>query len=137
MELVIDTNRIIAALVKDSYVRKIILSRKYSLYTVEFAINEVKKYKPLIKRKSKISEKEFNFLMEHLLSKIAVLSDREISRKSIDKALGIMKEIDADDVPLIALSLELGGIAIWSDDNHFKQQKKIKILKTKDLAKRI
>ncbi len=135
MELIVDTNRIIAALIRDSVSRRIILSKKFSLYTVEFGLKEVGKYKALIKKKAGINEQQFNFLMKHLLSKIAVLSENEISKKSINKALGIMKGIDADDVPFIALSIELGNKPIWSDDKHFRQQNEIKVLTTKEIEK--
>ncbi|MBN1940940.1 MAG: PIN domain-containing protein [Candidatus Diapherotrites archaeon] len=137
MELVVDTNRVIAALIKDGLSRKIILSRKFSLYTVEFGIKEVQKYKTLIKRKAKVNEQEFNFLMKHLLSKVMVLSEEEISKKSVSNALKLMGKIDINDVPFIALSIELGNKAIWSDDNHFKQQKKIRAMTTKELGKQL
>ncbi len=135
MELVVDTNRIIAALIKDGLSRKIIISGKFPLYTVEFGEKEVRKYKPLIKKKTGINEQQFNFFMKHLMPKIAVLSEKDISKKSIKKALKIMGKIDLDDVPFIALSIELGNKTIWSDDKHFKQQNKIKVLTTKELKK--
>ena len=135
MEIIVNTNRIIAALIKDSASRKIILNEKFTLYTIEFGINEVKKYKELIKKKARIDEQEFNFLMRHLLSKIIVLNETEISRKSIAEATKIMQSIDADDVYFMALSIELGNKPIWSDDNHFLKQKKIKILSTKSLSR--
>ena len=137
MELVVDTNRIIAALIKNGLSRKIIISGKFPLHTVEFGEKEVEKYKPLIKKKTGISEQQFNFSMKHLMSKIAVLSEKDISKKSIGKALKIMGKIDRDDVPFIALSIELGNKTIWSDDKHFKQQNKIKVLTTKELKKQL
>ena len=137
MELVINSNRIIAALIKDSTTRKIILSTKFTFYTVDFGIKEVKKYKELIKTKGGISEQQFSLLMNALLSKIIVLSENEISKKSINKAIQIMNKIDPDDVPFIALSIELNNKPIWSDDKHFKQQKEIKVLNTKQLAREL
>src|SRR3989338_3056771 len=108
MELVVDTNRIIAAFIKDGLSRRIILSQRFSLYTVEFGLKETEKYKALIKKKVGINEQQFNFLMRLLISKIAVLSENEISKESVKKALETMGEIDIDDVPFAALSIELG-----------------------------
>lgn len=136
MELVVDTNRIIAALIKDSYSRRIILNEKFTFYTINFGVKEVKKYKALIKKKARINNQEFDYLMRHLLSKIIILNETEISRKSIAKASKIMQHIDADDVYFIALSIELGNKPIWSDDKHFLKQKEIKIWPTKTLAKK-
>ncbi len=135
MELVVNTNRIIAALIKKGSSREIILSRKFSLYTIDFGVKEVRKYESLIRKKAKITKKEFNFLMNALMSKIIVVSKEEISKKAVKQAVNIMRQIDADDVPFIALSIHLKGMLIWSDDKHFKQQKKIKVLTTKQLAK--
>lgn len=135
MELVVNTNRIVAALVKEGKSRQIILSNRFELYTVDFGIEEVRKYKETIIKKAHITDKEFDFLMKQLLSKIAVLSEAEISKDNIRKALEIMKEIDVNDVPFIALSMQLGNKPIWSDDKHFKQQKKVKVLTTSELGK--
>ena len=134
MELVVDANRIIAALIKDSQSRSIIVSRRFRLHTIEFGVKEVEKYKNLIKKKACINEQQFSFLMNRLLSKIRVYSEKEISEKSAMQALELMEKIDIDDVPFIALSLELNK-PIWSDDKHFKQQKKIRVYTTKELAK--
>lgn len=136
MELVVNTNRIIAALIKDSESRKIIYSAKFSLYTTAFSIKEVEKYKEYILKKAKISENEFNQIMEIILSKIAVYGEYDISKKSMKKAITAMKEIDPDDVPLLALAIELKK-DIWSDDKHFQKQKTAKVWKTKDLVKKL
>jgi len=134
MELIADSNRIIASLIKDGYSRKILLSRKFSFFTVKFGLNEVVKYKSLIKKKAQIDENEFNSLMDKLMSKITVLSEEDISKDSINKAIEIMKEIDVDNVVFIALSIEMQNIPVWSDDKHFKQQNKVKVYTTKQLV---
>jgi len=134
MEIIVDTNRIIAALIKDGYSRRIILNEKFDLYTIEFGVKEVAKYKGMIKRKAHIDDAGFNSLMKSLMSKITVLDEDGISRKSVERAYKIMGEIDVDDSYFVALSIELGKKPIWSDDKHFFQQKKIKVLSTKELA---
>lgn len=135
MELVINANRVIAALVKNGVSRKIILSTKFGFFSPEFGLLEVKKYKELIKKKSRLSEQDFNSLMQMLLSKIAVFSEHEISDSSMKKAIKIMKKIDPDDVVFIALCIDLGGKPIWTDDQHFQKQNQIKVLTTAQLAK--
>lgn len=51
----------------------------------------------------------------------------------MEEAEKLIGGIDKDDVPIIATSLAYRDCPIWSDDKHFKQQKKIKILKTEDI----
>ena len=75
MKFVIDTNRIIAALIKDSSCRAIILNNKYNFISPDFTSTEVNKYKDLILKKSGLSEKSFNVVMNMLLEKI----DAELS----------------------------------------------------------
>jgi len=48
MRLVIDTNRVIAALIKDSFSRKIILHIDAELITIPLLKEEVMKYKEMI-----------------------------------------------------------------------------------------
>lgn len=135
MELVVNTNRIIAALVKDSISRKIIYSTKFQFFTIEFGLKEVEKYKSLIKEKTGLNEEQFNDLMRKITANITVFTEKEISIKALSKSTRIMGKIDPKDIPFLALSIELGNKSIWSDDKHFLEQKEVKVFSTKELAK--
>lgn len=45
----------------------------------------------------------------------------------------LIGEIDPDDVPFIALALAIHNEGIWTEDEDFKKQNKIKIWKTEDI----
>lgn len=137
MKLIVDTNRIIAALVRDSYSRRIILSEKFEFATVGFGISEVKKHKAYILKKAKLTDAQFNDLMTRFLARIEVLSEGEISAKAYADAVKIMGCIDKADVPFIALAREIKNDGIWSDDGHFLKQKAVKIWRTKSLADKL
>ena len=47
----------------------------------------------------------------------------------------LISVIDEKDVPFIALALSIKNDGIWTNDKHFKKQKKIKIFTTQDLIK--
>jgi len=128
MRLVVNSNRIIASLVKDSYSREIILHGKLDLLTINISEKEIQKYKEYILKKSKITEIQFNFILEKLKEKMTVLDDKIIESK-IDEAKKIIGHIDYDDTPFIAAALATES-DIWSDDKHFEKQNKIKIWKT-------
>lgn len=134
MEIVVDTNRIIAALIKDSFSRKAILSAKFSFYTVEFGVQEVRKYEGLIKQKAKINDQEFEKLMQMLLPKIIVVNEQEISKSDFSKAIKALGKVDYKDVPFLALALHLGNKPIWTDDPHFKKQRRAKVITTKQIV---
>ncbi|MEK6852645.1 MAG: PIN domain-containing protein [Nanoarchaeota archaeon] len=78
MEIIVNTNKIIAALVKDSYSRKIILHSKFNLMTLDFSIKEIEKYKGFIIKKAKIKEEVFYRIFQLLLSKISIVQDKEV-----------------------------------------------------------
>ena len=133
MRLIVDTNRIIAALIKDSYSRKIITHLDAQFCTVNFSENEILKYKLDILRKANLNELEFNLLLEKLKFHILMLND-ELVNTSILEARKIMDKIDPKDTVFIAAALVTGS-DIWSDDQHFQKQNKVKIWKTVDLVK--
>lgn len=136
MRLVVNTNRIIAALIKDSYSRKIIMSRKFELVTMRFANNEIKKHKKGILDKTNLSGIEFDTLLSIFLKKIYVIDDIIVAGR-MKEARMIMDKIDPDDSPFIALAMSIKNDGIWSDDKHFTRQNAIKVWKTEQLLKLI
>lgn len=131
MILVADTNRIIASLIKDSSSRQILLSPKFMFISVGFAKIEIAKYKKEILSKAKVSEPEFDKIMNSLSSNIIFLEDKIINSK-IDEAKGLMDKIDPKDTPFIAAALA-SNCGVWSEDAHFDKQKRVKVWKTKEL----
>lgn len=134
MRLVVNTNRIIAALIKDSFSRKIIMSGKFELVTPKFSRIEITNNKKEILEKTHLSETEFDTLLSLFFKKIYTVEDFIIKQKK-NQARKIMDEIDPDDSPFIALAFSIKNDGIWSDDKHFSKQAEIKIWKTKDLSK--
>ncbi len=129
MKLVVDTNRIIAALVRDSASRKILLSDKFEFLSVGITKSETEEHKQEIMIKAKITEEGFSKIFSLLFSKIFIVSDVTIESK-MDEAKQIMDKVDSDDTPFIALALAVENDGIWSGDKHFEQQNRIKIWKT-------
>src|SRR3989338_2437622 len=133
MRLVIDTNRVIAALIKDSFSRKIILHIDAELITIPLLKEEVMKYKEMILAKSGLNETSFDLILQKLYEKMAVLNE-EIIKKYRKEAGEVMDRIDPDDTQFIAAALATHS-DIWSDDLHFQKQTKIKVWKTKEIGR--
>ena len=70
MKLVIDTNRLAAALIKSSITREIILSDKFDLYSPDYIITEIEKNRNYFIKKAKISLSEFEEILFTLLNHI-------------------------------------------------------------------
>lgn len=132
MNLVVDTNRIIAALARDSASRKIILSEEFSLLTVGVSKEEIKEHKQELLDKAKLTEEHLDTILALLFSRILIVDNIVIERK-MNEAKKIMGEIDPDDTPFAALALAVENEGIWSDDKHFEQQNRIRVWKTKEL----
>lgn len=134
MIFVVDTNRVIAALIKDSISRKIIYSDKFVLLTPNFTKIELAANKNEILEKANLTETAFDNLLSVILGNMYVVDDSIINYK-FEEAKKIMDKIDPDDTPFIALALALDSDGIWSDDKHFQRQDKVKVWKTSDLIK--
>lgn len=175
MNIVVDTNVFISALIKDGTTRKIIINSEYNFLFPEFEFYEIKKHKLDILQKSGLPEKELNILLLRLLNSVKIkktflsyhtlkcvvcslgfldaqksetqnrkyifkyvvsISDiipADIIIKFRKEALDIIGEIDPDDAQFVATALAFNAV-IWSDDKHFQQQNKIKVLTTKDIV---
>jgi predicted nucleic acid-binding protein len=73
MKIVIDTNVLMAGLLKESVVRTILLSRNISFFLPEYALSEIKKYENELLTKSGYSKGELIFLMNSLLQNIKIV----------------------------------------------------------------
>lgn len=128
MKVVIDTNILMSALIKDSTTRKIIVKSNWEFYYPEVSLNEISKYRSLILQKSGMNEEEFTQLFNQLLSRIKIIPEG-YTHKKLDKANKILGQIDPKDVVFIATALSITDSVIWSDDGHFEKQNEVKVLK--------
>ena len=131
MNLVIDTNVLIAGLLKDSTTRRLLVRKDITFYIPEFVIGEIEKYKEYLIDKSELSEEEFEELFELLIENINIITFEEI-KSYINRAEEIMKNIDIKDSPFIACALYLKS-GIFSYDEHFKKQNIIKVYDINEL----
>lgn len=133
MRLIIDTNSIIAALVKDSTSRKIVLNPKFKFYCTEHVFKEIEEHFEEITKKTKNVEKTKELL--ELIKKSLSTIDEGLVVEHISKADKLIR--DKEDIPLIALALAIPNQGIWTSDKDFLEQQKIKIWTTKELLELI
>ena len=132
MKVVIDTNVLMAALISDSVVRRLLASRKIMFYLPEFALEEVEKYKNELKGKAGYSEDDFQQLKTLLLENIAI-APKDMVKKHMKEAINVMVNIDKKDSPFIACAIAVGADGILSFDKDFQRQKRIKAFDIKEL----
>ena len=133
MKVVVDTNILISALIKDSTTRKLIVESDWEFYYPETSFHEIRKHKSLILQKSGMNEEEYAKILNVLLSHIKIVPEKYIN-ENLKEAAKLLAHIDPDDVVFLATALSLPDSVIWSDDRHFEKQDKVKVLKTEDLV---
>jgi predicted nucleic acid-binding protein len=106
MKLVVDTNIILGGLIRDSLLRKIILSDIFDLYAPEYIFEETLKHKKTILEKSGMSEDNFTALLMLLEKHISFIEKSEYN-KNLSIAEEIMRNIDITDSVFIAAALSL------------------------------
>ncbi len=109
--------------------REILFNSKFEFISTEFSIEEVKKYLPLISKKSGVDKEEIQKAL--FLLPLKIYSEKYY-RDLIEEANKIIKNIDKKDVDILALSFK-EDCFLWSEDKHFRNKKQIKLIRTKDL----
>ena len=113
--MVVDANKLIAAFLKNGFIRRIIVLSGIKLYTIEQVLEEVNEHKDELLVKAGIDERVYNLILEDiLLPHIAVVEGRWVMDVA-DEAREISRGFDPDDWPVIALALKLGA-PIWTND---------------------
>ena len=136
MKIVLDTNVLIAGLLKDSIIRNILSSENIQFLIPEHALSEIKKHKIGLISKSGMAMEEIDEVVDLLLENIEIIPELRIKNK-LKEAENIMKSIDIKDSTFIATALAIDSDGIWSFDEHFKKQNVVRIYSTKELAKYI
>ncbi|MBI2671997.1 PIN domain-containing protein [Candidatus Woesearchaeota archaeon] len=130
MDLIIDANVVISALISmNGKTRDLIFLEEFSLFSTEYLLEEVEKYKTEIIKKSNLDEESFKLATSLILSKIKLIPFLEF-KSLISKAKDICP--DPDDMEYFALALSK-KIPIWSNDKRLKQQTAVKVFTTSEL----
>lgn len=130
MDLVIDANIVIAAIIAESgKTRDIIFSTNIGLFAPEFLLTEIEKHKKEIILKSGLSPSEFDLAMSIISSRIIFVpfSKFEDFVQHAEK-----KVIDKSDTEYVALSLKL-SCPLWSNDKGLQLQDAVKVYTTVEI----
>ena len=111
MNLVIDTNILFSALIKDSITRKVLIKSGWKFHYPEMSFHEIHKYKMLVLEKSGMEEVEYTKLLSYLLVHVNIVPEEKTKQK-LKEAREILGKIDPDDVVFLATALSLYKSAI-------------------------
>ncbi len=134
MEFVVDTNILLAGLLKPSATQKIILSEEILLFAPEFSLREIEKHSEEFAERMGKNQREFEIALFTIVSKIKIIPKEEYEPFR-QEALKLCPEGHKDDWPFLALALKL-ACAMWSQDFALKKQLIIKVYSTTELLER-
>ena len=133
MKIILDTNILLAALIRDSITRHLIISLNVSFYYPEKSLDEIIRNKQEVLEKAEIPEEVFNTTLATLFRHINLVKENELEQY-LKKADSIIGHVHKNDVVFIAAALSQDAI-IWSNDQHFQKQKDIFVVTTEDIIK--
>ena len=131
MNIIIDSNILFSALIKNSATRSIILDYNGFFLFPEYIFVEMEKHKEFILDKSKMNDQDFKKLLELILKKVVIVSNEVLIAHKAE-AIKIVENIDINDVTFVACALAYNNSVIWSDDKKLKKISKVKVINTKE-----
>lgn len=132
MKIILDSNVLFSALIRDSTTRKLILEYDDFFIFPSYIFEEMEEHKDELLKKSKMNKEDFDKLLETLLKKVLIVPE-EVLKGHKDEAIEIVKDIDLDDAVFFACALAYTESIIWSDDKKLKKQNKVKILNSTEM----
>lgn len=128
--IVIDSNVLVSALIKDSKTRQLILEYNGLFLFPSYIFEELQKHKEELRKKSKMEG--FETLLAILLKKVEIVPEERLKAHK-KEAVELAKNIDLNDAVFFACALTHPGSIIWSDDKKLKNQNRIKIMNTTEM----
>lgn len=123
MKIVIDANRLIAALIKEGMTRKILLNAEFQFISPDYLLSEINKYREELLKKTNLAPEDFETLVEMLFEYIEIIPRDEYD-SIIEKYKGQLR--DEGDLPYLATCAALEAEGIWTHDPHLLQQSIVK-----------
>ena len=130
MKVAVDANILFACLIKDSTTRKLLFNPALTLFCPEFIVDELLRHIIEIKKKSGLSDEELHLLIVKVFGQLKIVADEDL-KPFLPAAANLTK--DLKDWLYISCALSQ-DTAIWSNDNDFRSQTRVKTLTTKKLV---
>jgi len=134
MKIVLDTNVLMSAIIRDSLTRELITKSEHRLYVPDEVFETLLKYRTLILKKTNANPDNLESLIGRLSNYLEILPRKKF-QPHMKKAKEAMKGIDLEDAVFVACALSLPDSVIWSNDKHLKKQGLVKVYNTEEIAR--
>ena len=129
MRVTVDANILFACLIKDSTTRRLVLNPTLTLFAPEFLKDELAAHVIEIKEKSGMNDEELLRMIQKVFAQVIFVPDKDL-KPFLHPAVSLIA--DPKDWLYLACAL-YGDTVIWSNDNDFGPQTRVRVLKTKEL----
>jgi len=133
LRIVLNTNPLIAALMKDSTSRNIIKLAPFEFLFPKDALSEIEKYLPYISKKNGLNVDVNRIVLDTILTDVRLIDLKDYEDK-LDIARSALAKIDTKDAVFVALCLSKDCLGIWSNDKHLKKQTLVKVFTSEDMC---
>jgi predicted nucleic acid-binding protein len=139
VKVVVDTNIVFSALLNaNSEIHEVLLNPTslFEFYSPELMLEELEKYSSKLISLSKLSNSQMKEAKSRLLRCVTLISEEVISENSWLRAYELTKDVDENDTPFLALSIEL-NCPLWTGDKKLIEGVKLKgfdsVMNTRDI----
>ena len=135
MRFVVDTNVLIAGLLRASTTRRILVHPDITFLVPESALDELDRHAPDLARRMGTSRSGVTKAFRELAERIEVVSHDRYAHE-MGRARAAVADIDADDAPFVALALAC-DCPLWTLDRALRGQDVVRVVHTKALLRHI
>ncbi len=119
--VVIDANILFSSLLsKNASQRKVILSKRYAMYSPNYVFVELFTHKEKLLKHAKASESDVYDYLTAILNHIRFIPPELVSIENRRAAYLLCGDVDPSDIPFVSLALELNAL-LWTGDKALKK----------------
>jgi predicted nucleic acid-binding protein len=135
LRLVLDTNVVLGALIKESRIRSVLLSPNHLFFVPEYLLDEDERHLFLVRNKTGLPDDGIRLVLNTLMARVQTIPHEDISKKW-KEAEQTLAGIDEQDVPFVAVALSVDCDGIWSDGRDLKWQNEVRVWNTREVLER-
>ena len=132
MELVVDTNVLVAGFLRSALTRELLLDERLALWAPEYLLTEAERVllTPRLRRRlGSLSPQDIRVLLTQLTARMRILPTSTF-RLKLPEAKALVA--DPEDAPFVALALHL-RLPLWSNDAPLRAQRVVCVYTTDDV----
>lgn len=139
MKIVVDSNIVFSAILNtQSKIGQLLIngSKFFDFFSIELLKEEIENHKEKILTISGYTHEQYLISYQTIVNQILFVDNVVLQDSSVDKAYQLVKDIDINDLPFVALNIQLNSM-LWTGDkklaNGLKSNHYSKIISTEDL----